>query len=254
MFRVAIFTHDTFGLGHVSRSRKIMSAIAERAPETALLLITGSPALHGIRTLPRNADIVKIPTIVKTGDADSQPPHLPLSVKEVTVIRERMIREAVVSFTPDVLLVDNFPLGSRKELLPTLEAIQPLGTRAVVGLRDILDAPEIVRENWTKQGIYEVLENYYDQILVYGLPEIMDHARAYDLPPQVASKVHYCGYVTSSDPPRLTPEEVRLNLNVEGRFVLATVGGGGDGKPPEAATYRLPSPPLCDPHTPENSL
>ena len=44
--RIAVFTHDTFGLGHVRRCLHILGSLAESAPDTALLLITGSPSLQ----------------------------------------------------------------------------------------------------------------------------------------------------------------------------------------------------------------
>src|SRR6185369_10418676 len=111
--RIAIFTHDTFGLGHVRRCLHILRALARRSPDAAILLITGSPAVQLLEGLPGNADWVKIPTIVKTGSRGQGPPHLPVAKAEVAHLRERLIREAVAGFSPDVLLVDNFPLGSQ---------------------------------------------------------------------------------------------------------------------------------------------
>ena len=68
--RIALFTHDTFGLGHVKRSLNIIHALAKKDPNAAILLITGCPALGALKDLPANADCVKIPTVVKTGSSD----------------------------------------------------------------------------------------------------------------------------------------------------------------------------------------
>ncbi len=229
--RIAIFTHDTFGLGHVRRCLHIVQALAERAPHAAILFITGSPALHVFKVLPQNADYVKIPTIVKTGSQGSQPPHLPVALAEVSLLRGRLIQEVVRTFAPDVFVVDNFPLGSQGELLPVLHETRRLSTRTVLGLRDIVDAPDVVRADWARQGIYEVLDRYYDSILVYGVREVLDVADAYALPPRLAAKIHYCGYVTANVPPPRAPAEVRAELGIAGPFIMATSGGGGDGFP-----------------------
>jgi predicted glycosyltransferase len=229
--RVAIFTHDTFGLGHVRRCLHVVHALAERAPDAAILFVTGSPALHALGSLPPNADFVKIPTIAKTGEKRLRPPHLPLPLDDVSSLRAALIREAVLSFAPDVLLVDNFPLGSRGELLPTLESLDRRRTRTVLGLRDILDAPETVRADWTRQGIYEVLRCHYDRILIYGVRDVLDVEQAYALPADVALKVHYCGYVTGNGGGNAPAEEVRRELGFDAPFLLATGGGGGDGFP-----------------------
>lgn len=225
--RIALFTHDTYGLGHVRRCGHILHELSRRHPSAALLLITGSPALHAAAALPPNADYVKIPTLVKTGAAEQRPPHLPLPVRELTSVRKRLIRSALEAFKPDLLLVDNFPLGSRKELLPALRRMRERGVPCVLGLRDIVDRPEVVRETWAREGIQEVLRDHYQRILIYGLSEIFDVGVAYGLPDDLRARLRYCGYVTA-----VPAETSRPAPSGDGRrTVLATVGGGGDGYP-----------------------
>lgn len=228
--RIALFTHDTFGLGHLRRSLHIIRTLASQLSNASLMLITGSPALPFLKDLPHNADYVKIPTIVKTGALGSQPPHLPLSVTETTLLRARIIKETVLAFEPDLFIVDNFPLGSKGELLPVLQALKPLSTKTILGLRDILDVPDVIRSDWKRQGIYDVLERYYDRILVYGAKKIFDIVEAYDLPPQTSKKVRYCGYLTEASL-TVRANNIRKELGIKGPFVLVTGGGGGDAFP-----------------------
>ena len=228
--RVAVFTHDTFGLGHIRRCRHIIRALSDRLPDAAVMLISGSPAMHAFADLPPHADVVKVPTVAKTGSKLHQPPHLPIAQAAVRHLRQRLIEEAVLGFAPDVFLVDNFPLGSQGELLPVLQQARRAGTRTVLGLRDILDAPEVVRRDWSRQGVYDVLDRCYDRILVYGMREVLDVALAYDLPPQIAAKVTYCGYVTESTEPADAEASARA-LGVSIPFMLVAGGGGGDGFP-----------------------
>jgi predicted glycosyltransferase len=231
MKRVLVFTHDTFGLGHVRRSLHIVRALCRRLPDAAVLLASGSPALRAVRDLPPNADFVKLPTIVKTGAAGSQPPHLPLELREVTSLRTGMLRGAVDAYRPDLLLVDNFPLGSRRELVEVLPLARQLGARTVLGLRDIVDRPEVVRASWTKDGVYDALQELYDLVLVYGVREILDAGAAYGLSSELQARVRYCGYVTAGRGPLRDAAELRRELGVEEALVVATVGGGGDGFP-----------------------
>lgn len=225
--RIALFTHDTFGLGHVRRSLHILRALALAEPEAALLLMTGSPALHALGDLPRQADVVKVPTLARTGPPDARPPHLPLPVPEVTALRQALVREALRGFRPHVFLVDNFPLGARRELRPLLEELRDTPTRTVLGLRDVLDLPETVRAQWTRDEVYRVLEDCYDRILVYGSREILDASEAYALPAAVRARLRHCGYVTAGIPDP-APRPTRRDRAPR---VLATVGGGGDGLP-----------------------
>jgi predicted glycosyltransferase len=231
MKRVLVFTHDTFGLGHVRRSLHIVRALCRRLPDAAVLVASGSPALRAVRDLPPNADFVKLPTIVRTGAPGSQPPHLPLELREVTALRASMLCAAVDAYRPDLLLVDNFPLGSRRELLGVLPRARQLGARTVLGLRDIVDRPEIVRASWTKDGVYDALQQLYDLVLVYGVREILDAGAAYGLSSSLQARVRYCGYVTAGRGALRDAAELRRELGVEETLVVATVGGGGDGFP-----------------------
>jgi predicted glycosyltransferase len=230
--RIAIYTHDTYGLGHVRRCLHILRSVAERAPDAALLLLTGSPALGALGPLPATADCVKIPTLARTGAVVSRPPHLHLPLDQVTRLRRRLVRDAVLGFAPDVLLVDNFPLGSRRELRQLLGELEARATRTVLGLRDVVDLPTTVREHWARDGVYEVLERCYDRILVYGVREVLDVGTAYGLSAAVAEKVRYCGYVTSVAAATGRAASADVELGALGRpLVVASVGGGGDGAP-----------------------
>lgn len=224
--RIAIYTHDTFGLGHVRRCMHIIQCLAKRAPKSALLFITGSPVSQIMKDLPPNADFIKIPTVVKTGTKRSQPAHLPLPLAEVQMFRENMILEVLKNFTPDVLLVDNFPLGSQRELMRALHLARRMSVRTILGLRDILDAPEVVQADWQRQGMYELIERYYEKLLVYGMQEIFDIAEAYRMPSGLAEKITYCGYVARNENLARNPEEVRKEWKVKGGPLLLATGGG----------------------------
>ncbi len=229
--RIAIFTHDAYGLGHVRRCLNIAQALARRAPDAAILLITGSPAVDLFASLPPNADYVKIPTIVTSGSESAHPPILPVGVAELSLLRRELILQTLSTFAPDVFLVDNFPLGARLELLPALQELRKCRTRIVLGLRDIADPPNKLRTDWNREGMFGVLERYYDSILIYGVKEVLDVVEAYGFSPLIASRVRYSGYVTSEFFQIRPSEDVRRELGVNGPFLFATVGGGGDGFP-----------------------
>jgi predicted glycosyltransferase len=229
--RYAVFTHDAYGLGHVRRSSRILRAVAELDPDAALLLITGSPATNLLRELPANADTLKIPTIITSGTDGTRPPTLNLGVAELASLRGELTRRALELFEPDVLLVDNFPLGTRHELLPALRELRHRHTRTVLGLRDVVDPPEKVRRDWGRDGIFGAVERYYDHVIVYGMREVLDAHVEYGLSSTVAARISYCGYVTEAAPAPICPERLQRDFAVPPGFFLATVGGGGDGRP-----------------------
>ncbi|MHC4938743.1 MAG: glycosyltransferase family protein [Planctomycetota bacterium] len=156
---------------------------------------------------------------------------LNVGVAELASLRGEITRRALEVFQPDALLVDNFPLGTRLELLPVLRAMRERPTRTALGLRDVVDPPAKVRRDWERDGLFGIVERYYDQVLIYGMREVLDAVESYGFSDRIAERVAYCGYVTERNPGRREPEQVRQELGVGEDFLLATVGGGGDGRP-----------------------
>jgi len=122
------------------------------------------------------------------------------------------------------------------ELLPTLEAIRQsdLGTKIVLGLRDILDSPEIVSKRWRAEGAYEAIERYYDMVLVYGSREVFDLAEQYDFSPAMRERMRYTGYVCTPQAPRYTARaraKYVPSSDKETRLIVAMAGGGADAYP-----------------------
>ena len=70
--RVLLYSHDSFGLGHVSRCRTIANAIVEADQSVSVLILSGSPVV-GSYEFRSGVDFVRIPGVVKidTGEYDS---------------------------------------------------------------------------------------------------------------------------------------------------------------------------------------
>src|SRR5260370_26061597 len=70
-------------------------------------------------------------------------------------------------------------------------------TRVVLGLRDIVDEPDVVRATWSTQGVNQVMETAYHQIIVYGSRELFDAASEYDIPDAVRRRLPFSGYIAN---------------------------------------------------------
>lgn len=228
--RLVIYGHDTYGLGHLRRNLTIAAGLSQAYPDLSLLLLTGSPAVQHF-PLPPNVDYVKLPAVVKVADEHYQARTLRMEPAEIVQMRSAIVRETIASFAPDVLLVDHAPIGMKGELLPALQDLRKSRPQAkvVLGLRDIIDEPARVRATWAEQDVASVLERYYDSILVYGVPEVMNVVDAYQMSPESAAKTRYCGYL----PRQLSsahPQATRATYCAPGeRLVVVAAGGGGDG-------------------------
>ena len=174
---------------------------------------------------------------VKTGAERHAPRGQGQSFGLVKGYREATILSLVLRLRPDIFLVDHAPAGMNGELLPALAMMcrDMPETCVILGLRDILDDPETVRKTWAAQEIHPLLEQAYDEVLVYGSQPLFDVVDAYGIADPVASRVRYCGHVVAAD--LLKPHAVGADeppcwdvAQAAGRqVVLVTAGGGGDG-------------------------
>ncbi|MCB5944977.1 glycosyltransferase family protein [Acidocella sp. KAb 2-4] len=209
-------------------------AIAHRllAAEGAfsVLLLTGSPVAE-IWDMPAALEVQSLPPVVKTGAEryESREPGKLFGM--VKGYREALILKLVLRDQPDIFLVDHAPAGMNGELLSTLALIrQELPqTRVVLGLRDILDSPATVRALWAEQSIQALLEEAYDDILVYGSRSLFDVAEGYGLSPAIAARLRYCGHVVAPALGRAAEPCWDVSRAAGRPVVLVTAGGGGDG-------------------------
>jgi predicted glycosyltransferase len=224
--RIMIYSHDTFGLGHIRRARAIANAIVGADSSISIIIVTGSPVVGNFEYAD-GIDYVRLPGVVKQADGDYASLSLRVSLEESVALREALIRQTAISFDPDILIVDKEPTGFRGEVLPTLEFVKARGTRVVLGVRDILDEPEALIPEWERKGAGHALVQYYDNVVVYGLKEVYEPLACLNLPASVAARTTYTGYLRREMPRE--PNLTRYPKLTKGDFVLVTTGGGGDG-------------------------
>lgn len=233
--RMMMYSQDGFGLGHMRRTTSIANQIVRTSADAAILTMADSRLGQFFET-SANHDYLKLPSILKAGPGDWRAVSLPMPFEAVSAMRRELIRSAVLSYQPHVLLVDHMPHGAMGELIPTLAALRASGanTRIVLGLRDILDSPEIVRRRWQVEGAYDAIERYYDTVLVYGKQDVFDLAEQYGFSASVRERMHYTGYVCTPQTARYTARARAKYLSssdTQTKLVVAMAGGGADAYP-----------------------
>lgn len=238
--RLIIYSQDGLGLGHMRRTSAIASRLLHLRPDACVLTLSDSQ-LGQFFPISTNHDYLKLPSIIKTGPGDWRPARLQLSFQMIQEMRQEIICSATMRFHPDIFLVDHMPHGTMGELLPTLKALKAAGskTKVVLGLRDILDAPQVVKERWHVEGAYAAVEEYYDLVLIYGMREIFDMAEHYRFPAHISNRFRYCGYVCPA-PTERQRHPVRANFLNNGhhnaKLIVVMAGGGADAYPMMRAT------------------
>jgi predicted glycosyltransferase len=225
--RVLIYSHDTFGLGHLRRSRAIANALVDGSPNVSVVIISGSPVIGNFE-FGSGVDYIRIPGVTKLPEGDYRSLNLNVSLDDAVGLRQDIIMQTAETFRPDVFLVDKEPTGFRGEVLPALEHLQQQGCRLVLGIRDVMDEPALLVPEWERKGAKEALKRYYDEVWVYGLKEIYEPLAALDLGAEVERRITYTGYLRRSLPQESTLS--RYPKITRQPFVLVTTGGGGDGE------------------------
>jgi predicted glycosyltransferase len=222
--RVLIYSHDTFGLGHLRRCRTIAHALVERHKDLSVLILSGSPIIGSFDFRSR-VDFVRIPGVIKLRDGEYTSLNLHIDIEEMLAMRASIIRHTADIFDPDLFIVDKEPLGLRGEVLETLQLLKLRGTPLVLGLRDVMDEPSALAPEWERKKVLPALDKLYDELWVYGLPQICDPLEGVKVPLSVRRKMVYTGYLERSAPVNAGIPEIP-----EDPFILVTPGGGGDGE------------------------
>jgi predicted glycosyltransferase len=214
----------------------------------SVLILSGSPIIGSFNFRAR-VDFVRIPGMIKLRSGEYTSLNLHISPDQTLQLRRDIIYHTARVFDPDLFIVDKEPLGLRGEVGDTLEMLKATGTRLVLGLRDVMDAPELLATEWARKKVMPALEHLYDEIWIYGLREIYDPFTGIDTPESVLKKSVYTGYLRRKLPHN-QPRKRSRSLIAE-PYILVTPGGGGDGEALVDWTLRAYE---TDPNLPDRAL
>ena len=230
VYNVLMYSHDTYGLGHIRRTMAIANQL--RDTNTNVLILTGSP-IAGRFQFPDQVDFVRIPGMIKKTNEDYQSLSIRIDQEKALAIRTDIILATAQAFQPHFFIVDKEPLGLKREVLQTLQWLKKFSpsTVTVLGLRDILDDAEVIRKDWRAKNIYSSLQELYDEIWVYGNRDIYDSVAQYQIPENIHDRVRFTGYIPRKKLKESSKATYRKRYGVaeDNDFVLVTAGGGGDG-------------------------
>ncbi|MDN5688516.1 MAG: glycosyl transferase, partial [Brachybacterium sp.] len=200
---IALYSHDSVGLGHARRNRALAYALAEHLPALTGtpvrgLLIAGHPDA-GRDPLPEGWDWLVLPGLTRRGDGYA-PRHLGTDAAVLRDLRSAAIDAALAALRPDLLIIDRHPFGIDGELLPALRSQRSRGGGVVLGLREVLDAPRVAVAEWDRLGGAEHVARHLDAVWVYGDEHVYDPRRTGELPRPLAELATATGYLGRGRP------------------------------------------------------
>ena len=229
-YNILMYSHDTYGLGHIRRTMAIASHL--RGKNVNILILTGSP-IAGRFAFPEHVDFVRIPGMIKKTNEEYLPLSIKINPRHALDIRKNIITATAKTFQPHFFIVDKEPFGLKKEVLPTLHWLRRNlpKSKTILGLRDIMDSAEAVQRDWKKKGVYQILDKLYSEIWVYGIRDFYDPIQEYAIPESISSKMFFTGYIPRKIPGKDAVQKIKKEHGIKNdeKLVVVTLGGGGDG-------------------------
>lgn len=130
------------------------------------------------------------------------------------------------SINPDVLITETFPFGRRMmrfELLPLLQQAKQRSKPPLVlsSIRDILQPKNKPQRN---QEILDLVNQFYDKVLVHGDDSIATLAATFPLASQISTKISYTGYIVD---PNVSAANTPADIESPTKIADILVSGGG---------------------------
>ena len=90
--RMLIYSHDTFGLGHLRRCQAIAHALVEQYKGLSIIILSGSPIIGSFDFRAR-VDFVRVPGVIKLYNGEYTSLALHIDIQQTLAIRASIIRE-----------------------------------------------------------------------------------------------------------------------------------------------------------------
>ena len=84
--RVLIYSHDSFGLGHLRRCRTIAHSLVESDKDLSVLILSGSPIIGSFDFRTR-VDFVRVPGVIKLRNGEYVSLNLHIDIDETQIGR-----------------------------------------------------------------------------------------------------------------------------------------------------------------------
>lgn len=228
-FRVLLYSHDSVGLGHIRRNLALAHTLAAEIPAMTGRPVTGmllTGVEHGTDLdVPEGFDVALLPSICK-GDTGYEPRHMQVPMADLIHLRTQLVKGVVNGLRPDLIVVDRHAYGVNGELRKTLAKTRRKrpDTTIVLGLREVLDEPEVAAAEWERLGDLDTFRTIFDEIWVYGDPQVHDVRETGEVPADLHDLIRYTGYLSNGR--RWIPE----TDPTEAPYIVSMSGGGSDGK------------------------
>jgi len=220
--KVLFYVQHLLGIGHLKRAATLSRAM--EAAGFAVTIVSGGKTVPGINI--GSAHFIQLPAM------RSKDEHFSVMLDDndqpvddgLRSARRDMLLDTIATLKPSLVLTELFPFGRRhlrNEIIPMIEAALNLSPQAkiICSVRDILVEPSKKERG---PEMVEMVQRYYDHVLVHGDPDLVPFDKTFPLASQIGDRLSYTGYIV--DPPQ-NAGEVGLDE------IIVSAGGGALSEP-----------------------
>jgi predicted glycosyltransferase len=223
--KVLFYVQHLLGIGHLKRAATLSRAM--EAAGLAVTIVSGGKSVPGVNI--GSAQLIQLPPM------RSKDEHFSVMLDDndqpvddgLRSARRDMLLNTVAKLKPSLVLTELFPFGRRHlrgEIIPMIEAALNLSPRPkiICSVRDILVEPSKKERG---PEMVEMVQRYYDHVLVHGDPDLVPFDETFPLASRIADRLSYTGYIV--DPP---PHQ-KVSNGIGTDEVIVSAGGGALSEP-----------------------
>ncbi len=228
--KIFIYCQHVWGLGHFFRILEIARALERHD----VVLVTGGPEVA--MPLPAHVRRYQLP-ILRMREDKKLVAHDGGSSEDVWPERIARLHDLFRAETPDVFLVELYPLGRKKfrreldSLLAGIRCGRLPPCRVYCSVRDILVEKPDPRAYETR--VCRDLNRWFDALLVHADPSLVTLDTTFGATAEIKIPVVYTGYVAAAPAEGFGPDAFRRQKGIaaDEKLVVVSAGGGQSGYP-----------------------
>lgn len=207
---ILIHCQYVYGIGHFVRTVELCKALLSHFQIT---LVSGGEQVPNF-SIPTGIDFKQLPPVYKEEGEDTlRVVEKGIELSEAMRIRKSLLREYIVALKPDIFLSEHFPFGLlfEEEVLAVIKETKAANEncKIVCSVRDIILTTHGAKHD---MRTCDILNSYYDLILVHGDPSIISLETTFPLVKNILPVIEYTGYVAEKLEVQKTEETKKLVL------------------------------------------
>jgi predicted glycosyltransferase len=212
--KLLIHCQYVYGLGHLIRALELAKGLA---CDFEVYFLSGGEEVEGI-SIDNDINFIQLDAMYKEEDSNNlSSVDVSITTEECLAKREKIINNLIKGIRPDVVLTEHFPFGFlfEKEVLNLISKAKIANNQVklVCSVRDIIESKG---GSESDKKTVEILNLYYDLLLVHGDEKIIPLKTSFSLINEINIRQISTGYVVDNSLKKYPNRKETIVVSVAG--------------------------------------